>query len=236
MIPRPGMIIFDCDGVLVDSELIKCEVVAHHLAPLGISIAARAILERFTGVPEREMYRTLSSETGVTIPPEHIAHIHALKISHCGEKGAALAMPGIHECLDELRGVAVCVASSSSPDMLGHLLRQARLWDRFAPHVFSAAQVERGKPAPDLFLLAAQRMGVAPERCVVVEDSLAGIAAATAAAMTPIGFAGGCHCGPDHADKLRRAGAQAVFMRMASLAEYLSAPSSDGASEPLSRK
>jgi len=226
------MIIFDCDGVLVDSELIKCEVVARHLAPLGISITARTILDRFTGVPEREMYRTLSSETGVTIPPEHIAHIRVLKISHCGEKGAALAMPGIHQCIDELRGVAVCVASSSSPDMLGHLLRQARLWDRFAPNIFSAAQVERGKPAPDLFLLAARRMGVAPERCVVVEDSVAGIAAARAAAMTPIGFAGGCHCGPDHADKLRRAGAGPVFMTMANLAEYLSALFSDAASQP----
>jgi HAD superfamily hydrolase (TIGR01509 family) len=221
--PHPGMIIFDCDGVLVDSELIKCEVVAQHLAPLGISITARTILERFTGVPEREMYRTLSSETGATIPAEHIAQIHALKISHCEAKGAALAMPGIHECLDELRGAAVCVASSSSPDMLEHLLRQARLWDRFAPNIFSAAQVKRGKPAPDLFLLAAQRMGVAPEPCVVVEDSLAGVAAAKAAAMTPIGFAGGCHCGPDHADRLRRAGAGPVFTTMASLAEHLSA-------------
>jgi HAD superfamily hydrolase (TIGR01509 family) len=230
--PRPSMIIFDCDGVLVDSELIKCEVVARHLAPLGISITARAILARFTGVPEREMYRALSSETGVQIPPERIARIHALKISHCGEKGEALAMPGIHQCLDALRGVAVCVASSSSPDMLGHLLRQARLWDRFAPNIFSAAQVKRGKPAPDLFLLAAERMVVAPERCIVVEDSLAGIAAARAAAMTPIGFAGASHGGPDHADKLRRAGAGPVFMTMASLAEYLSALLSEGTSEP----
>src|SRR5580704_5844834 len=129
MMPDSSMIVFDCDGVLVDSELIKCEVVSYHLAPLGISITAHAILERFTGVPEREMYQTLSSETGVQIPPEHIAHIHALKISHCGAKGAALAMPGIHACLDALREIPACVASSSSPTMLEHLLRQARLWD-----------------------------------------------------------------------------------------------------------
>jgi HAD superfamily hydrolase (TIGR01509 family) len=218
----PSMIIFDCDGVLVDSEIIKCEVVARHLAPLGISITVQSILERFTGVPEREMYRTLSSETGVQIPPEHIAHIHGLKISHCGAKGAALAMPGIHECLDALRNVTICVASSSSPSMIEHLLKQARLWDRFAPNIFSAAEVKRGKPAPDLFLLAATRMAVAPERCIVVEDSVAGITAAVAAAMTPIGFAGGRHCGPDHAEKLRCAGARTVFTAMPSLAEYLS--------------
>jgi HAD superfamily hydrolase (TIGR01509 family) len=229
-IRNPSMIIFDCDGVLVDSEAIKSDVVARHLGKLGISTTGPALLERFSGVPEREMYHALSLETGVAIPPEHIAEGHALKISYCGAKGDALAMPGIHECLDQLRGVAVCVASSSSPSMLGHLLRQARLWDRFAPNIFSAAEVKRGKPAPDLFLLAAQRMGVAPERCIVVEDSVAGITAASAAAMTPIGFAGGCHCRPDHADKLRRAGARTVFMTMLKLAGYLSALFSDGAS------
>lgn len=222
------MIIFDCDGVLVDSEAIKSEVVARHLSKLGISLTGTMVLERFSGMPEREMYQALSLETGVHIPPEHVAEAHALKISHCGAKGEALAMPGIHECLDELRGVAVCVASSSSPPMLAQLLRQARLWDRFAPNIFSAAEVKRGKPAPDLFLLAAARMEVAPERCIVIEDSVAGVTAATAAAMTPLGFAGGCHCGPDHADRLRRAGARAVFMDMASLAKYLSAPPRDG--------
>jgi len=218
---HPAMIIFDCDGVLVDSEGIKSEVAARHLSKLGISIEGTTLIERFSGVPDREMYQALSLETGVPIPSEHIAEAHALKISHCGAKGEALAMPGIHHCLDVLRGAAVCVASSSSPHMLEQMLRQARLWERFAPNIFSAHQVERGKPAPDLFLLAAARMAVAPAHCLVVEDSLAGIAAAKTAAMTPIGFAGGGHCAPDHADKLRRAGARTVFTDMASLTEYL---------------
>jgi HAD superfamily hydrolase (TIGR01509 family) len=214
-------IIFDCDGVLVDSEGIKSEVAARHLGKLGIAIIGTTLIERFSGVPDREMYRALSIETGVPIPPEHIAEAHALKISHCGAKGEGLAIPGIHECLDALTAVAVCVASSSAPHMLEQMLRQARLWDRFAPNVFSAHEVKRGKPAPDLFLLAAARMAVPPAHCLVVEDSVAGITAAKAAAMRAIGFAGGCHCGPDHVDKLRRAGAQAVFMNMASLAKYL---------------
>jgi HAD superfamily hydrolase (TIGR01509 family) len=136
-------------------------------------------------------------------------------------KGEALAVPGIHQCLDALRGAAMCVASSSSPNMLAQMLRQASLWERFAPNIFSAHEVKRGKPAPDLFLLAATRMAVAPAHCLVVEDSVAGVTAANAAAMTAIGFAGGCHCGPDHPDTLRRAGARAVFMNMASLTEYL---------------
>jgi HAD superfamily hydrolase (TIGR01509 family) len=215
------MIIFDCDGVLVDSEGIKTEVVARQLGTLGIAVTAPTLIERFSGVPDREMYHALSIETGVAIPPGHIAETHALKISHCGAKGAALAMPGIHECLDALAGAAVCVASSSSPNMLEHMLRQALLWDRFTPNIFSAHQVKRGKPAPDLFLFAAARMAVLPARCLVVEDSVAGITAAKAAAMTAIGFAGGCHCGPDQADKLRGAGAEPVFMEMARLTEYL---------------
>jgi HAD superfamily hydrolase (TIGR01509 family) len=218
-----GMIIFDCDGVLVDSEAIKSDMAARHLARLGIAIASATLLERFSGVPDREMYRALSIETGVDIPPEHVGEVHALKLSECATKGEALAMPGIHQCLDAVQGVNVCVASSSSPKMLEQLLRQTRLWDRFAPNIFSAAEVKRGKPAPDLFLLASERMAVAPENCLVIEDSLAGIAAAKAAAMIPIGFAGGCHCRPDHAERLYRAGAGKVFMDMASLAEYLAA-------------
>src|ERR1700724_1685731 len=119
------MIIFDCDGVLVDSEGIKSEVAARHLGKLGISIAGTTLIERFSGVPDREMYQTLSLEAGVPIPPAHVAEAHALKISHCGAKGEALAMPGLHHCLDALRGAPVCVASSSSPHMLEQMLRQA---------------------------------------------------------------------------------------------------------------
>jgi HAD superfamily hydrolase (TIGR01509 family) len=215
------MIIFDCDGVLVDSEGLKTEIVARDLARLGIAMTGAALIERFSGVPDREMYRALSLETGVLIPPEHVEETHALKLRECASKGEALAMAGIHECLDAVRGADICVASSSSPKMLEQLLRQTRLWDRFAPHIFSAWQVNRGKPAPDLFLFAAGRMGVAPARCLVIEDSLAGIAAARAAAMTALGFAGACHCRPDHAERLRQAGAARVFMDMASLTEYL---------------
>jgi HAD superfamily hydrolase (TIGR01509 family) len=218
---RDTCIIFDCDGVLVDSEHIKSEAVARHLAELGISISGPALLERFSGVPAAEMFRVLALDTGVLIPPSHVEEAQEIKLARCAAVGDALAMPGVHECLAMLRGIPVCVASSSSPTMLAGLLRQARLWDRFAPNIFSVAHVTRGKPAPDLFLFAAQRMRVPPERCVVVEDSVAGVQAAKAASMIAIGFAGGSHCRPDQADKLRQAGAEKVFMNMASLSEYL---------------
>jgi HAD superfamily hydrolase (TIGR01509 family) len=226
--PAPGMIIFDCDGVLVDSEVVKSGVVARRLAGLGITTTGAALLERFGGVAEGEMYRTLAIETGIDIPAAHASETHALKIAACASKGEALVIPGVHACLDGVRGVAVCVASSASPKMIEQVLRQTRLWERFAPNIFSAHEVKKGKPAPDLFLLAAQRMAIAPERCLVIEDSLAGIAAAKAAAMVPIGFAGAGHCRPDHADKLRRAGADKVFTDMAGLSEYLTILFADG--------
>jgi beta-phosphoglucomutase-like phosphatase (HAD superfamily) len=91
------------------------------------------------------------------------------------------------------------------------------LYDRFAPHIFSAVQVRRGKPAPDLFLFAAERMQTAPENCLVIEDSVAGIAGALAAGMPVLGFHGGSHCRPGYDERLRAAGAAATFDDMRQL-------------------
>jgi beta-phosphoglucomutase-like phosphatase (HAD superfamily) len=97
-------------------------------------------------------------------------------------------------------------------------LGRAGLYDRFAPHIFSATQVRKGKPAPDLFLFAAEQMAMSPKQCVVIEDSTPGIAAARAAGMTVLGFYGGSHCRPGYADALRAAGAAATFGDMRQLA------------------
>ena len=94
-------------------------------------------------------------------------------------------------------------------------LGQTDLWARFAPHVYSVVEVARGKPAPDLFLHAAARLGIAPARCLVVEDSVAGVQAAVAAGMTAFGFCGGGHCGSGHAQRLEAAGAVASFVDIA---------------------
>ncbi len=129
-------------------------------------------------------------------------------------------MPGIADVLDAVRG-RKCVASSSTPERLRHSLSLVGLLARFDPDIFSATQVAHGKPAPDLFLFAAHRMGVAPARCTVIEDSVAGIAAARAAGMTAVGFCGGGHCGPGHRDRLLAAGAHAGFDRMGEIAGFL---------------
>lgn len=124
-------------------------------------------------------------------------------------------MEGVEEALAALT-CKVCVASSSSPERLRHSLSLVGLLRWFDPHIFSAAQVARGKPAPDLFLFAARQMGVEPHSCVVIEDSVPGVAGATAAGMRVIGFTGGSHCGPGHSVRLRSAGA---FATLADLGE-----------------
>jgi beta-phosphoglucomutase-like phosphatase (HAD superfamily) len=111
----------------------------------------------------------------------------------------------------------VCVASSGSHQRMRVSLGATGLYQRFAPHIFSASQVDNGKPAPELFLFAAAEMKAAPSRCVVVEDSVAGIRGGVAAGMTVLGFHGGSHCRPDYAAALRAAGAAATFADMRQL-------------------
>jgi len=109
------------------------------------------------------------------------------------------------------------VASSGTPEKIRHGLTSAGLYDRLAPHIFSASEVSRGKPAPDLFLFAAQKMKTPPERCLVIEDSVPGVTGAVAAGMTVLGFHGGSHCRADTAARLRAAGAVEAFDDMRQL-------------------
>ena len=113
------------------------------------------------------------------------------------------------------------MASSGTPEKIRHGLTCAGLFDILAPHIFSAGQVKRGKPAPDLFLFAAEQMKVAPSQCIVIEDSVPGVTGARAAGMTVLGFHGGSHCGPGHAEMLRIAGAAVTFDDMRQLPDLI---------------
>ncbi|MBI3516774.1 MAG: HAD family phosphatase [Proteobacteria bacterium] len=217
-------IVFDCDGVLIDSERVACLVDARELTAVGISITAEALARRFSGVSYDDMYRALEQEHGVRLPADYAARAHALVLAACDAEGAALAMPGIHALLDDLGERVRGVASSSKPDWLRRTLGQVDLWRRFAPHIYSVVEVARGKPAPDLFLHAAARLGVAPADCLVIEDSVAGVQAARAAGMAVFGFCGGGHCPAGHGARLLAEGAAAVFDDMAALAEGLRMP------------
>jgi HAD superfamily hydrolase (TIGR01509 family) len=208
------LVIFDCDGVLVDSEVISCRAHAETLTRHGYPITPDQVLQRFLGRSMRQATLEVEAEMGRTLPEDFQAEVYAEvfrlfatsleAIPHIGETLAQIALPA-------------CVASSGPPEKISASLNRVGLYDRFAPHIFSAVQVRNGKPAPDLFQFAAEQMQVAPARCLVIEDSLAGITAARAAGMTVLGFHGGSHCRPGHGDTLRAAGAVLTFGDMREL-------------------
>jgi HAD superfamily hydrolase (TIGR01509 family) len=208
------LVIFDCDGVLVDSEVIACHATAEALHAIGHAVSAETVSQRFMGISNRDMYAALEIDMGRALPAGFDADMNrraALRFER-----ELRAMPGLDASLSSL-GLATCVASSSTPDVLAAKLRWAKLAHWFGDAVFSTAMVARGKPAPDIFLYAAQRMSVAVERCLVIEDSASGITAAKAAGMTAFGFIGGSHCRAGHAGWLTDAGADLVFSEMRAL-------------------
>ncbi|CUU14107.1 HAD superfamily hydrolase (TIGR01509 family) [Bradyrhizobium sp. JR7.2] len=212
------LIIFDCDGVLVDSEVISCRAHADVLTRHGYSITSEQVFARFLGRSTRQANLEIETELGRKLPEAYHSDLQD-ELFRSFEADLE-AIRGIHDVLDVVTQ-AVCVASSGSHQRMQVSLGSTGLYERLAPNIFSASQVKNGKPAPDLFLFAAKEMGVAPERCVVIEDSLAGIAGARAAGMTVFGFHGGSHCGDGHAETLRKAGADLTFADMHQLPELV---------------
>jgi HAD superfamily hydrolase (TIGR01509 family) len=219
---RP-VLIFDCDGVLVDSEPLACAVQAPQLARAGLVITGEEVALRYTGMSAADMRRAIEKQLGRSLPEDHeMRSAEALRKAFRSELQPVAGMTQFLEELDTA-GVVRGVASSSSPERLELALRLAGLREFFAPHIFSSSMVPRGKPAPDLFLFAAQAIGADPAACMVVEDSVPGISAARAAGMTAVGFCGGSHCGPDHGQRLLEVGADHVCRDAASLAALIAA-------------
>jgi HAD superfamily hydrolase (TIGR01509 family) len=209
------LIIFDCDGVLVDSEVISCRAHAETLTRHGYPITADQVLDRFLGRSMGQANLEIEAESGRSLPEDFPSQVYAEIFQSFAV--SLEATPYICEMLDTI-AQPVCVASSGPPEKISASLNRVGLYDRFAPHIFSAVQVKHGKPAPDLFLFAAEQMAMSPKQCLVIEDSVSGIAAARAAGMTVLGFHGGSHCRPGYADMLRAAGAAATFDDMRELA------------------
>jgi HAD superfamily hydrolase (TIGR01509 family) len=210
----PDLIIFDCDGVLVDSEVISCRAHAETLTRHGYPITADQVLRRFLGVSDREARLIVEAELGRSLPEDFEAQMKQAALQrYASDLGA---IPYIGEAIAAI-DLPKCVASSGTPEKIRHGLSCAGLYDLLAPHIFSATQVKRGKPAPDLFLFAAVQMKAAPERCIVIEDSLPGVTGARAAGMVVLGFHGGSHCTPGHAEMLRAVGAAVTFDDMRQL-------------------
>lgn len=223
----PRLIVFDCDGVLIDSERIACGAVADGLHRLGLHTGVDDILQRYTGVSALSMYADIQGRTGLVVAqPERQAIAAAVELA----LGASVqAMPGVADVLTTLaRKHRLCVASSSAPRRLALCLARTGLARFFGTRVYSAQQVAHGKPAPDLFLFAAAQLRVGPADCLVVEDSTAGVRAAVAAGMPCFGFVGGSHATPALAVDLRAHGAVVVFSVMAQLPALLHSAGAGG--------
>ena len=205
------LIIFDCDGVLVDSELLASQVLSEELEKNDVDVGPRECRERFTGSSLKRVKELVFQSTGIELPDDFEDQVRK-RDRHVFEERLA-PVSGIEEAL-ELINTPVCVASSGSLEKITHSLKLAKIYDHFAPNLFSSEMVNRGKPAPDLFLYAAEQMGVAPERCLVVEDSPVGIKGAQKAGMAVFGFAGASHAGPGYAEMLDLTGAPIVFREM----------------------
>ncbi len=201
---HPDLIVFDCDGVLVDSEVLSIGGVVAVLNEAGVP-ATYAMIARYFGMKQADIMLKVSEETGHDIPIAVSARIWpAIRDRFEAE---LKPMPGLADFLRRHPDVPRCVASSSGPDRIRNSLRLTGLAAFFGENIFSSSQVARGKPEPDLFLFAAASMGADPGRCVVIEDSRFGVAGAIAAGMTAIGFTGGSHIEPHHARALAEAGA-----------------------------
>lgn len=185
-----GLVIFDCDGVLIDSEIISARMLIDALGDRGVHIDLPYVARHFLGRSYPVVMQQIRKEFGLDLPPSFEDDYRDRLLE--GFRAGLQIMPGVQEVLDRLR-LPLCVATSSSPRRVEMSLRLVGLWDQLGPRVFTASQVARGKPAPDLFLFAAAQMGSAPEHCLVIEDSLTGIAAARAAGMEVWRFTGGSH-------------------------------------------
>ena len=208
-----ALIIFDCDGVLVDSEPIANRILVQALAGAGYPITLDEAVTRFVGRSMAAVVEMVELDLGRALPGGFVAALQARTFA--AFERDLTAMPGVAEALAGL-DVAVCVASSGSPDKIAHSLSLTGLARFFAGHLFSAAMFARGKPAPDLFLYAAEEMRVEPGSCLVVEDSVPGVAAARAAGMAVLGFVGGGHADTALGARLQAAGAT-VFSNRADL-------------------
>jgi HAD superfamily hydrolase (TIGR01509 family) len=212
------LVIFDCDGVLVDSEVISCRAHAETLTRHGYPITAEQVLARFLGRSMRQATIEVEAELGRRLPDDFASQTYAEIFRLFAT--SLQATPHIAEALARI-AQPVCVASSGPPEKISASLNRTGLYDRFAPHIFSAVQVRHGKPAPDLFLFAAEQMNVSPGRCLVIEDSIAGIAGAVAAGMPVLGFHGGSHCREGHGKQLHDAGAAMIFDDMRHLPDLM---------------
>ena len=213
------LVVFDLDGVLVDSEWLMARIWSDCLAAHDVDITPQVLIDRFAGVTDVSMAEVIRTESGKVLPETLLDEIRQGSRSRFQTELQPIA--GADQVLADL-AYRRCVCSNSGPERIRRSLSVTGLDRHFADeHLFSGTEMPKPKPAPDLHLHASARLGVDPARAVVIEDSTTGVLAAVAAGMTAIGFIGASHVGDGHADLLRAAGAVSVCEVMAALPDHL---------------
>jgi HAD superfamily hydrolase (TIGR01509 family) len=215
--PPLQLVIFDCDGVLVDSETLASELEVERFAELGMPMTAAEISERFLGRSIDYVNAAVAEHLGGPLPADRERYWEGRYRQLLAQR--LRPIPGVANALERIT-LPVCVASSSGPESIAFKLSLCGLAGRFGDRIFSAAQVRHGKPAPDLFLLAADRLNADPARCAVIEDSPVGVQAGRAAGMRTFAYAGAGTVARDRLD----GEATIVFDDMRRLPELLESP------------
>lgn len=184
------LVIFDCDGVLIDSETISARILIGQLSRVGIEVDFPYVQRHFLGRSWTKVAAEIRDTHGLTLDLDFEERYRS-ELLHAFETELKTT-EGVEAVLDGL-GVAFCVATSSSPKRVRRSLELSGLAPYFSERLYTASMVANGKPAPDLFLHVAARMGVEPKRCLVVEDSMPGLLAAASAGMEVWWFTGGSH-------------------------------------------
>ena len=216
-------IIFDCDGVLVDSEVLAMRAERGALAEMGLSFSREEYMRRFIGMHDDAFLAEVTNDFQTRLGGAPIDLEARLLAARRKEMKSLTVIDGADDALRAARDAdyAVAIASSSRAHFLESKMKRTALWDLAAPHVYSADLVARAKPAPDIFLYAAAQIDVAPADCVVLEDSENGVRSAVAAGMTVWGFLGGGHVSGDHGERLSAAGALRLVSNHAEFAEII---------------
>ncbi len=215
-----ALVIFDCDGVLIDSERIFARALAEGLAAAGFPATVEEALSLGLGLDDAAVSAAVRARFGRPLPEGFFVEMWQSALETFTIE--LRPMPGVIALLETLE-TPCCVASNSPLEAIRKGLELTGLGRFFGSRVYSAEKVARGKPAPDLLLLAAREEGASPPSTLVVEDSPRGVEAALAAQMTAVGFCGGSHCGAGHGEHLLAAGCASVFGTMAELARFLEA-------------
>jgi HAD superfamily hydrolase (TIGR01549 family) len=200
-----GALIFDFDGVIADSEAIANTVLAETITGLGHPTTLEQALTRYSGRRWSDVLAEIESAIGRTLPADFSGELKRATFARF--RTDLTEVSGAKGFINRFAHIPRCIASSSSMDRLQLCLSILALEEEFGRHVFSADMVARGKPYPDIFLFAASRLGVSPDRCLVIEDSAGGIRAASSAGMTTVGLCAASHIRDGHHLKLSDAGA-----------------------------